>query len=1177
MKDSIKKRRKNLLALCLSVMMFSSVAGLAACGGDETDSSASDSSSSSSSEMTSEVKDTGLIKNAGFEIANEDNVMNTSITGWQRSTNAAASGTAAASQAASGIIDLNKDAWHMLTGSNYDDPEQVKKLTEEEAEEAWDSLTVRDRIAYGDQWKADNKDGNINESLKFYKKPNIFAKDIPTIAHFDTHDKAAEKGLEDTKVLMIHNENPAASSTTATQKAIGTAQKYTSSSTVTVKAGTAAEFSVWVRTQDLQSSATDGSAQEAVDKGAYISVTHSVGGQTLDDFIVENINTENMAADELTNGWKQYTFLLKGASYADTTFSLVLGLGQGGGSYRGEYVNGYAFFDDIQCKAISYDDYDKKDPADLSFGFDAEGENKIVNAAIDKADKFELNFYGEFLPLSSVLENTTAAPTTTEAKDGTVYTTVAGNVGGITAPWLSGGFSKERDTATVFTNGVKPTENAADPLSKVYEQYFKGKKFENDQTLLLLSMDGVAYSAESSYKFTFSENQKYIAVSFFVKTSNLNGYTGAGITLIDGENKTSFSAIDTSSIAPVEVEGNDDLYDGWQQCFFFVENTSDNKDATFTLSFNLGVTAIEEGTAKDSYHPGFAAFTNFTYDYMSEEAFERVQGNTYAKVVSVTEGKKDVTEGSNDFDTPKGTPTGAIEQGIAKPQNYTGVNATNAYITGNGNLEATANDYAGLISKEYFTAEDGYFDNNASWMKALAANAAEADRADASKVWDAAIGKNSTQPLLIYTPAATANEAYGFIGKSTSISANSYKTVSVRVKGTTNAKASIYLVDTDSTHYGFTDKTYNKTLSIGRTLTYWYDDNGNICTGDPADKATQVAFKLQTNGLYKANESWDGYASLENKDAWYANLSAYDVDPETKNKVVASGGASHNYSNYWNNEGMDGVAYYYKDGGYYADRACTLAVTDLTVATALKPRYTAIDGAANALMAENITLSATEWTTVTFYIHTGDLAKNYRLEVWSGARTGAGNAEGSYVIFDTNTPPSDESNFTSLIESYKDKVADTDKFEGAFSYFDTASYLRYNASLDENGVGNLYEENYVPSTSAEGIAYLKYVDGAAKKHTVFVDYQYSEKTVAATVESEDTEEETTEEEEEDDGTNIWLLISSLAIAGVLIVAVGSIVVRKAAAKARKKRAAQGSVKKVKKAKKAKKEKKEKSK
>ena len=1164
MKDSIKNRKNRLLALCLSAMMLSSVAALAACK----DSSDADSSTtSSSSASTSAEKDTGLIKNAGFETYDTKNAINTSATGWSRSVNSATSGSALSSKAASGIIDLNEDAWNDLTGTNSD--YDVKSMTEEQAKAAWDKLTIKDKLAYYDVWKEKNKDGKIATDLSFYESFNIDSGDIPDIARFDTHHQEGEEGYgEDTKVLMIHNEYPEKDST-ATYKALGTAQKYTSSSTVTVKAGSSAEFSVWVRTQDLQSSSTSGSPQEAVDKGAYISITHSVGGKSLDAYMVENINTENMPANELSNGWKQYTFILKGSSYVDTTFSVVLGLGQGGGTYRAEYVNGYAFFDDIQCKLISNEDYDKRfeeleiNEAD-EVQFDTKGEDKVVNVAKEvEKDAFAFNFYGDFVDYD-VLSNVESKATTSDnAAEGTISSLAGTENDNKTASWLDGGFDGSKDVAQVFENvdAIKNAKGDNKFLDAVYTEYFEKNSFAQDkEILLIMSAKGAAYTVNTTNAFNFDQSD-YLVISFFVKTSDMNGYTGAGITLVDGNNKTSFTSIDTSAITPVQIGDNEDVYEGWQQCFFFVENASEKADTTFSLSFNFGPTAIEESVSKDSYHPGFAAFTGFQVYTMTEEEYEAAQSGTYAKLVSVKGANKDDSTTENGFDSVAGVPSNAIEDGLAHLQNYKGVYSDSAYITGaiDGSTEYNKHANAGLVSKEYFTTGDYFASSTDAWLTSLktaypktseeeSMTEEKANAAWATRIWNEVFGNDSTRPLLIWNDGSNEGKAYGYIGASTTISANTYTAVSLRVKVSEGAKASIYLIDSSKDNY-------DSTLSIGRNLTYWYDKDGNICTGDPSKKATQVAFKLQTNGLYIANTTWDGYEdSMAGK--YYANLNAYEKDSLTGNLLVAEGGASHKYTEYWNNEGLDGVAYYYNKSNetYYADRAMTVPVNNLANVTALEARLDAIDAADQALMA-TVEDTKGEWKVVTFYIHTGDLAKNYRLEVWSGDRNGdAGNG---YVIFDAYNPGSADSNFTSLLEEYKENESAV-QFNGVFSYFDTAMYLRYNKDLDDLGYGDLYKENYNPTAQTEGIAYLLYDTDA--ELTVFADYQYSEKAVTAS--TPDTDDDTTDdsEEETEAETNIWLLASSLAIAIILVFVVISLIVRKILAKVRKTRAAQASLK-----------------
>ena len=123
------------------------------------------------------------------------------------------------------------------------------------------------------------------------------------------------------------------------------------------------------------------------------------------------------------------------------------------------------------------------------------------------------------------------------------------------------------------------------------------------------------------------------------------------------------------------------------------------------------------------------------------------------------------------------------------------------------------------------------------------------------------------------------------------------------------------------------------------------------------------------------------------------------------------------------------------------------------------------------------------------------------------------------------------------------------KKESVFSFYDTDTFLRYDANADKNGVGNSYED-YLSSAYSKGVAFLKYTN--TNVYETYVDYTYAETAVAVDVETEEddtvTEETTTGEE-----TNVWLLASSIAIAAILVLAVISLIVRKVVVKIRKKR------------------------
>ncbi len=1173
MKTNTNSRKKKLLALFLSLLMgTSTMAAFASCTDDS-------SSSTDSSDSTTETEETDeedlVITNGDFETFDDKDGLNpivTSVTGWTRSVNSATSGTALSSKAASGIIDTADDAWAdltttKLTGTN------PSALTEEQAKEKWSTMSTRDKLEYYAAWKKANSNGKIAEKLDFYESFNIDDEDLPlnvseagektAIANPRTHDydpnKAVaedEYGKTNTKVLMLHNEY-----SNSSYSDLGTAQKFTSSTTVTVKAGTSAKFSVWVKTSDLTCTNTAGeTVTDIVDKGAYISITHSVGGKSLDPLTVKNINTAGVTEN---NGWVQYEFMLKGASYADATFSIVLGLGLGGGTDRFEYVNGYAFFDDAECTVIPNSEYDATG-AELTVGFDTDKETKILNAD-EVGKKFAFDFYGDFDGVeANFLDGWTIAPTTQNG-----YSSAQG--ADKVWPALKGGFDTSADFYGVANGGVKGALDGSDKAyaQEFYDEYYKSENKVNgvdlttEKSVVLYSAWGAAYTAKSpeiAIPAGATEDEgTYWAYSFYVKTSEMNGFTGAGVTVTDSASKTSISSIDTTTAEPVTVvinEKDTDINDGWQQCFLFLSNET-GEEVKVQISLTFGTTTIED-TDKSAYSKGSAVFTGFKKKVMTEEEFGYATSGTYSKVINLV-GVDTSATGDSGFDSATNLSSKNIEDGYADPQNYKGVYSDSTYVTDTGaNFVSNTYANAGLLNKEHA-------ENYGDIFKNLGATGD-----DAEAKWNSVFGDDTTQPLVIYNDGGEAhNKPYGFIGSETTIGANTYKAVSLRVK--TNATAYVYLVD-------MSGDSNTDLLSVGRTRTYWYDSKGNVLTSytnadgkvmtpDDEDFVVRLgtALKLQANGLYKVNTAWAGAASLTEaqKNAQYANLAAYEE--KNGNLVIADGGVSYDYNDNWKHDGNDQIAFYKynkeaKSAYAYSDN--TTPVYDFSTIATLSARFAAIEGDNEKDMFFKVDDTNGKWETVTFYIHAGESAVNYRLEVWSGERTGAAaNAAGSYAIFDASgvSDPADAEAYNKLLNFDERKEKDgVDYFEGIFSFYDSAKYLRYDESLDENGVGNKYDESYVAPTETS-IAYLK--DG----YKIFADYATIETLVEAEPEKDDTAEDT-EEEEDGEPTNVWLLASSIAIAAVLVLAVASLIIRKAVVKARKNR---GTVVKTKKNKKTK--------
>lgn len=1151
MATNYNKRKKNLLALFLSLMMATTAAGFAACNEDTDD---TDNSSSSSGSTTTET-DSARITNGSFEFtsAKETDLIVTSGASWSVTKNTGAD----TSKTASGIIDVSDSAWDNLTKTNLtiDAP-----TTETAAAAVWETMSAYDKLKFYEAWEDADNDEDV-EDLDFYDKDtddfNIDAEDIPTCENPGSRPGAAE---DDTKVLMLHN------SYDNKHGVKGTAYKATSSTTITVGAGTSAIFSVWVKTQDL----TYSGGNVIANRGAYIGVTHTVGGQTLDQMQVKNINTETDAS--ATDGWVEYEFYLRGCSFADSTFTIVLGLGLGNSDNVFEYVDGYAFFDDVTCEIVSNEKFASEVTSSMpTVTLDSSKEEKIFDAGkTNKSDKsFVIDLYTDFTPYALPLTDD-AVKLTTQKKGAVTYVAAEDNDPNteIYGP-LGAGFDISRDVTAFKTLAELKTIDNAFLKARLAEDFADATyPFADEKVLMMMSAGGANYTAKlTDAAFTLDKGER-VAVSFFVKTSDMKGITTAQVSLREGATAHTISSIDTTGIVTVDIDDKENIYDGWQQCFFFVENDTDKDGLSFSLEFSVGPTEIV-GTTKASYYAGYAAFTGFQINpLLTEQEFGYTKAGTYAQTVSLTDANK--TEYSSDvFDSPAYVPTNAIETGIAQLKNYTGVYGGSAYVNGAEGLNDTKNGekaYAGLISKEYLdnyvteaaTAGDDYWLNKMNLDKA----ALEALLGDA------------TQPLLIYNNNA---QAYGFLGASTSFAANAYTAVSVRVKVSQGAKAYVYLTDT-------TDLSHESVLSIGRQISYWYDADGNVCASNPTakdfNKKTDVAFKLGANGLYTVNEKWQGKtAELEGK--YFANLANYDVDSDG-NLVVAEGGVSYDYSTAWDNEGLDGIAYYAGENGkFYADKAKTVEVLDLATVSALKPRYAAINGDKSLFVTVTGDQATPVWQTVTFYIHTGEKAKDYRLEVWSGSRNGSvKNTAGSYVLFDSNTLGAlDQTKYDNLVSGAIDTImtqknyATEEQFKAeyagvfynAFSFFDQASFLRYNADIDENGVGNSYDNYDATSANyADTLAYLAYEND--KGNTIFADW--SQHDITVTPDPADTEEEeeedTTDDETTGDETNPWLLASSIAIVVAMVIAIVGMALRPIFKKASKRKARKMSAPKAKK-------------
>jgi len=1131
---SDKWRKRSLTALSLSLVATLSLGFMTAC------TTASDDNDDDDDNTSVSATDTQLLRNGNFEFyADRDEkfedkrVLISTPNSWSFTAGSPTSDTA------SGIV--NTEEWNKLNATGgysfteYEKGDKTVKTFKDfaEAKAHWtdDNVSVYDRLQFLSIYKNDleklEKEDAENEYVKFFNDYN-YAIDFEDVEYLNEVDLGLSDNTErkegENHVLMIHNRR-------TNNDVVGTGQYYTSSTTISLNAGTAAQLSVWVRTDCLTHYyENDGDPLPVSQRGgAYIAVNNTVGGTALDKMEIKNINTNG--------AWQEYSLYVRASTFASTTFSIVLGLGQGSSSDRYEHVNGYAFFDDVSCKVISAEEY--LDATQTSTGAAKEGvlscdvnslkEDKkfdMDNIDYAKNHTFALDLYAGFNADDTLLRDVNDNIALTEQTSGSItYTSESIH--------SSLGRSEDDYTALSSIETIASAANSNRYLKRIYENELENKYpfgDEDSDVLMLLSAHGAAYTAKSN-SFTVPADTRML-VSFFVKTSDIaSGMNGASATLVDGSNRTSLGTINSHNVSATDIDDErKDIYSGWVQCFFFLENATD-EDKTCSIEFSYGPTTIV-GTTRYSYAEGFAAFTNLETKTLSRTEYSYASTGDRAVKVSLT-GK---ASNASKFDEVSATAGSAIETTLAAPANFTGVLGGSKWVTpGDVANEQPENIYTGLLNADYAEA---YYQSSEAWRTLLPDNGAK----NGAEWWNGIFG-NANQPLVIATGTGNA-VSYGYMSENLTVSASSTRVVTMRVKVSAGATAYIYLTDTSSADNS--GKTLTTTLP---DVTYWYNDDGDICLGDPADhdfnEDTDILFKLQENGLYQRVG--------DNSGTYYANLYNYDRDDDN-NYITKSGS----------------IAYYVKDGtayAYYDEAKDAYSCPVTCLPTELDGKSIVRYDNRNVTKPETVLTvqgsDKNEWVTVSFYLSTGNQAKNYRLEVWSGDRLGQNtNPAGSYVIFD-NYSNATAANFETVLNeavtALKDanNVAKDDNLPASlatyytFTFYDSVDYLRYDVNEDEDNLGNPYG-SYTQSDYNESLVYLLYQDndGAMSgtgnpSQSIFLNYSVADVTVQEDdLGSADKDDEEDDDHDHENDTNLALLITSGVVAGVLVLVIILLAIRR---------------------------------
>ncbi|MDE6557880.1 MAG: hypothetical protein K2K39_02115 [Clostridia bacterium] len=413
----MKKRSSTLFktaAIGLSAVATSLIFGMsAAC-------STSSGSTEKEEDKTTTKVDTQQIKNGNFEFYSDNKGLYpiSKPDSWTGGT----SGNSSSSM--SGVINTGMERWNYYASNELAEKlEANDKLSSGDSDKKDYNGALKDDLPYKnthDAVKTDATDAQkvfIGNPFTHEYRYEVEEKDGEKVAVYynsDGEKVEAYKGEDDkwyykdadgkeqpfeTSVLMLHNYRSGSTDFK------GTESYYNSSTTITLEASTAAKISVWVKTDELYFDGANAKRTPVdYERGAYIKVKTEVGGNDIDDFTIENINTQKLnplptkTVDEKevpdyasweNNGWVQYTVFVEASNFADTTVTLSLGLGKNS-TYT---VEGYAFFDDIEfTHYLNSAKMAEENPEFTSQIRDEESDGKKVNVAHPLAPDAKMSF-----------------------------------------------------------------------------------------------------------------------------------------------------------------------------------------------------------------------------------------------------------------------------------------------------------------------------------------------------------------------------------------------------------------------------------------------------------------------------------------------------------------------------------------------------------------------------------------------------------------------------------------------------------------------------------------------------------------------------------------------------------------------------------------------------------------
>lgn len=468
----------------------------------------------------------------------------------------------------------------------------------------------------------------------------------------DDEELRVNPQADGTKILMINNK----------KNGEGTAQYYRASSSISVPTAEYAVLSFWVKTLDLKSLYT-------ANPGAHVRLTSSTGSATYEELVINNINT--------AGEWVKFELYFEGSEVASTTLNLTFGLGQGNGIDHNEFVEGFAFLDNVNVATIEKADYEAKSSTNIDLDItDPETINPstnkvtfsktIIDNEVDDSKEDNFAVYKARINFN-VLTATAKSATTVNA-------------------------TPIKVNANPSNNAVYGYNKTLNETSDTVKEAIGSATFSRYTFMDFASPASATYETDT---YTLASGE-YDLVTFFAKVKTYHPDSDKlKVQILNEDNDAAdvFASIDTDSLESAR-------YGEWIAYRVFVNNPTDVA-TTYSLKFTFGY----DGEWDDAYalQKGYAIIADLSVYSTDEDSYKLASTSDYLAKQQIYGDYVSFSDAADD------TKNDSYPIVVDKTQSFT-IKSTPATNVNGYSFKASdsANTLYGIINSKYYNGGKSY-------------------------------------------------------------------------------------------------------------------------------------------------------------------------------------------------------------------------------------------------------------------------------------------------------------------------------------------------------------------------------------------------------------------------------------------------------------------------------------